>query len=190
MYQMKTRSPIKKMLAAAAALLTAVPALVSMPAIPAAAAEGRVELDADGVLHLYGAFSKEDVQYYKCTGWDGGTYYYPNGRPSRVIAEEGAVFPADCSYLFNFYVKTESMDFSKADTSNVTNMSHMFYYCMNLPSVDLSSFDTSNVTDMSHMFSCCTDLTTLDLSSFDTSNVEDMQRMFYYNYKDIKKDFE
>ena len=101
-----------------------------------------------------------------------------------VIAEEGTVFPEDCSNLFGEYMDCITIDLSKADTSNVTNMSGMFstrnhYVCpRRLNYIDLSGFNTSNVTDMSGMFDGCSGLNTLDLSSFDTSNVTNMSDMF------------
>ena len=71
-----------------------------------------------------------------------------------------------------------TLDLSKIDTTNVTNMSVMFGYCNSLATLDLSSFNTSRVTDMSFMFQGCTSLTSLDLSNFDTSNVTNMNHMF------------
>lgn len=71
-----------------------------------------------------------------------------------------------------------SLDITKWDTSNVTNMHGMFYGCNALGTLDVSNFDTSSVTAMAHMFGH-TGLTTLDISSFDTSNVTDMSYMFH-----------
>ena len=47
-----------------------------------------------------------------------------------------------------------------------------------LTTLDVSKFDTSNVTNMEGMFNPCTGLTTLDLSNFDTSKVANMSYMF------------
>ncbi|EGC01673.1 BspA family leucine-rich repeat surface protein [Ruminococcus albus] len=96
-----------------------------------------------------------------------------------VIAEEGTVFPKDCSGLFSEYINCTFMLLSKADTSKVTNMSKMFYYCNYLREIDINGFDTSKVTDMSNMFYCCCNLKWLDLSGFNTSNVTDMSGMFF-----------
>jgi surface protein len=57
-------------------------------------------------------------------------------------------------------------------------MGSMFSGCKALTSLDVSKFDTSNVTDMRSMFSGCKALTSLDVSKFDTSNVTDMKWMF------------
>lgn len=54
----------------------------------------------------------------------------------------------------------------------------MFSSCSGLTSLDLSKFDTRNVTDMSSMFSGCNRLTSLDLSGWDTSKVILMGLMF------------
>ena len=75
-----------------------------------------------------------------------------------------------CEEMFLRYTGS-SLDLSKFDTSNVTNMGSMFRGCGSLKSLDLSKFDTSNVTNMRSMFSGCQSLTSLDLSNFDTSNV-------------------
>ena len=82
-----------------------------------------------------------------------------------------------------------NLDFTKFNTSNVTDMSYMFTECSNISSLDLSSFDTSNVVNMEGMFSIgcmgfdyrpvVPKLTSLDISSFDTSKVVNMSNLFY-----------
>ena len=57
-------------------------------------------------------------------------------------------------------------------------MSSMFDGCSSLSTLDLSRFDTSQVTDMHAMFKNCKSLTTLDLSNFQTSEVKNMGEMF------------
>ena len=71
----------------------------------------------------------------------------------------------------------KSIDLSKLDTSNVTNMGYMFYGS-GVETLDLSTFDTSNVTAMNWMFASVSKITSLDLSSFNTSNVTNMSNMF------------
>lgn len=44
------------------------------------------------------------------------------------------------------------------DVTGMTTADHFFAYCENLESVDLSKFDTSNITDMSYMFYHCNNL--------------------------------
>ena len=70
----------------------------------------------------------------------------------------------------------KSIDLSKLDTSNVTNMGYMFYGS-GVETLDLSTFDTSNVTAMNWMFASVSKITSLDLS-FNTSNVTNMSNMF------------
>lgn len=77
----------------------------------------------------------------------------------------------DCSNLTEF-------DFSKVDTSNVTDMSSMFSGCSNLTKLGFSTINTSNVTDMRVMFQGCSSLANLDLSTIDTGSVTDMRGMF------------
>lgn len=73
-----------------------------------------------------------------------------------------------------------SLDLSRFDTSEVTNMERMFNLCLWLESLDVSGFDTSKVTTMEQMFRSC-HFTSLDLSNFDTRNVTNMSNMFEGN---------
>ena len=109
--------------------------------------------------------------------------YSGDDRIKHVIAQSGAVFPADCSNMFSSFGAAVDMDLAAADTSNVTNMSSMFVWCSSLTSLDLSGFDTSHVTTMAEMFQGCHELTELDLASFDTSKVTSMAQMFMYDQK-------
>ena len=142
---------------------------LKIPSLTAHADDGYVELDADGVLHLYGAFQKDDLtpfrgslsshsSYYEDPDsgfdipnfWD--VYVSPETPVYSVIAEPGTVFPEDSSNLFELFGDAESFDLSKADTSHTTNMKEMFDRCISAEWMDLSGFDTSGVTDMSGMF--------------------------------------
>jgi len=126
---------------------------------------GTAYLDGD-TLHLRGHVNKADIS----------RLIYAD--ITKIVADEGTVLPADCSDMFKDYVNPTSIDLSKADKTNITNMSGMFYNCKALTSIDLISFDTSNVTDMSNMFRGCESVTSLDLSKFDTSKTEKMTGMF------------
>ena len=97
-----------------------------------------------------------------------------------IVADQGTILPEDCSYFCTNLPNLKSVDFKKADSSNVTNMSNMFYNCKNITSLDLRNFNTSNVTDMSGIFNYCTKLAYLDLSTFNTKNVLNMSKMFAY----------
>ena len=85
----------------------------------------------------------------------------------------------DMYSMFSNCSKLTSLDLSKVDTSNVTDMRSMFNNCTSLTSLDLNNFDTSKVMNMSYMFSYCTSLTSLNLNNFDTSKVMNMSSMFY-----------
>ena len=71
-----------------------------------------------------------------------------------------------------------SLDVSKFNTVNVTNMGRMFSNCSALTSLDVTNFNTEKVTYMVYMFSGCSKLTSLDASKFNTVNVTNMGRMF------------
>ena len=116
----------------------------------------------------------------------------------HIVAEEGTVFPKDCSSLFYNLSRLKTADLRNADTSSVTNMADMF--AMNsdsqnvgfideygpiydpwedtLTEVNMSGWDTSNVTNMNGMFYNRWNLLKLDMSGWDTSNVTDMSFMF------------
>ena len=82
-----------------------------------------------------------------------------------------------CEYLFYKYSGTTDdwiNNFSRLDTSKVTNMSCMFLDCNNLTTIP--QLDTSNVIDMNSMFSRCSKLTTIP--QLDTSKATDMNYMF------------
>ena len=86
--------------------------------------------------------------------------------------------PENSENMFRYFYSLKSLDFSKADTSNVWNMQSMFYDCYNLQVLDVSGFDTSSVTDMTDMFAYCSSLQTLNLSGFDMTKVQDASSMF------------
>ena len=86
----------------------------------------------------------------------------------------------DMTHVFYGCNALTNLDVSKWDTSNVTNMISMFNGCNALTTLDVSKFNTSKVTDMNSMFADCSRLTTLDVSNWDTSNVTNMYGMFYY----------
>lgn len=129
-----------------------------------------------GVLTLSGNVNKNELLNYKGNVRN----YKSNEKIKSIVAEEGTVLPADCSAMFLFFNYVTSIDLSKADTSNVTDMNYMFSHCQKVKLIDLTGFNTSNVTDMNSMFAGCSELTSLDLTEFDTSNVTDMSSMFRY----------
>ena len=84
--------------------------------------------------------------------------------------------------MFSNLYGTKEIDFSKFNTSNVTNMGRMFYK-NTTPKLDLSNFDTRNVIYMNAMFMEAWGIEELNLSSFDTSNVWFMGNMFKNTHK-------
>ena len=112
------------------------------------------------------------------------SYFYWDERDSVkmiTISNDSDVLylPADSGALFEGFNGLRSLNLSKADTANVTNMAYMFSSCDNLQTLDLRGLDTSNVTNMKGMFKNCTSLQTLNLSGFNTSNVISMTHMFF-----------
>lgn len=150
-----------------------------------------VSLDEEtGVLTLSGAVEVDEVRA-----------YVNDTRVKTVVAEEGTVFPSDCSYMFAG-ILAKTIDLSNVSTAGVTDMGGMFGTCMvdlpedeyqygctivtakavscyNLETIIFGElWDTSEVTDMSRMFEGCSNLKRLDLSGFQTSKVTDMSWMF------------
>ena len=68
-------------------------------------------------------------------------------------------------------------DFSKMQTSDVTDMAYMFYGS-GFVNLDLRTFDTSNVTNMASTFCSATKLENLCLVGWDTSQTTNMYNMF------------
>ena len=71
-----------------------------------------------------------------------------------------------------------SLDLSKFNTSQVTEMTRMFWQCSSLTSLDLSNFDTSQVQKTNQMFLDCTKLEYINLNNFDESNLNIYENMF------------
>ena len=75
------------------------------------------------------------------------------------------------SLMFKDCTEITSLDLSKFNSTQCTNIGGMFYGCSNLESINFSNFNTSRVTNLSALFYECSKLKYLDLSGFDTSNV-------------------
>lgn len=109
-----------------------------------------------------------------------------------IVAADNCVMPEDCSSFFDgnergteedthgkkHWQDLKTIDLSKANFSNVTNMSYMFAYIRNLDSVNLSGINVSNVKTMFGMFDECEGLKSVDLSGVDASNTENFAHMF------------
>ena len=81
-------------------------------------------------------------------------------------------------YIFYGCSSLISLNFSRFNTNNVTNMHCMFKGCSALTNLNLKNFKTNNVTDMSGMFEECKSLKELDLSKFNTDKVTELGWMF------------
>ena len=118
----------------------------------------------------------------KLNYWNYGFYFNYGQNQDQITSFDFSKYDTskvtNMSDMFNYCSRLTSLDLSKFDTSNVTDMGYMFYHCSSLTSLDLSNFNTANVTSMSNMFFGCGSLVELDLSKFDTSNVTDMGYMF------------
>ena len=80
---------------------------------------------------------------------------------------------------------TEIIGLSDMDTSSVKNMGSMLYYNKSLKTIDVSKWDVSNVTNMKNMFADTT-IKQLKVSKWNVSNVTNMRRMFS-NTENLKK---
>ena len=71
------------------------------------------------------------------------------------------------------------IDFSQADTSNVTKMESMFQNCLLLENLYIENIDVSNVINFRYMFNNCIKLKKLDLSKWTPkSSGIDVRNMF------------
>ncbi len=83
--------------------------------------------------------------------------------------------------------KLTSLNVSKFNTTEVTDMRDMFEDCYALTSLDLTNFDTGKVKDMLFMFYGCSALTTIYASNkFVTDKVTDNGSKMFYGCKNLK----
>ena len=80
--------------------------------------------------------------------------------------------------MFSKCSSLQTVDVSKWETGNVTDMNAMFSNCSSLQTVDVSKWETDNVTAMAGMFNNCSALTSLDVSGWDTTNVQETDNAF------------
>lgn len=134
--------------------------------------------EKEGVLSLYGTFTKEQL-------WG----YRDNDKVTSVVAKEDAILPKDCSSLFqsdnisyeNYWPSLQTVDLSNTDASQVTTMDKMFSNCPQLKKVNLSNLlNSSNLLTADSMFFGCDQLIEVDLTGFNTVNLQSMSTMFKY----------
>ena len=133
-------------------------------------------VDESNVLHLVGEFNRTDTT----NSIDKALEKAGKERSdiTAVVAETGAKFPVNSSYMFDSFTNATTIDLKNADTINTTDMHAMFANCTSLTDLDVSGFDTSNVISAYDMFFNCSSLASIDLSSLDTSKIKDMGGMF------------
>ena len=85
----------------------------------------------------------------------------------------------DSRYTFRGFTKTEDIDISNFDSSEVEDMAYFFYKMNSLQSLNLNSFNTNKTTDMTGMFAYVNSLKKLDLTNFNASKVTNMSAMFH-----------
>ena len=95
------------------------------------------------------------------------------------VVDDG-IKPASTASWFSGFSKVTSIDISKLNMSNTTDMNHMFESCEALTALTLPSlFSTSKVVDVNSMFYDCKALASIDMpAKFDTSNATNMYCMF------------
>lgn len=87
--------------------------------------------------------------------------------------------PTNTSYMFSNCGKLSTIDISRFNFSNVTDMRYMFSWCEALKTITgISNLNTSNVTNMDGVFCSANSITSLDLSKWVTSNVTSMGNLF------------
>ena len=133
--------------------------------------------DSDRVLaHIYGAI---DTSGLGKVGQNGELEPdYNDNFNYRTDNNEGPSSGKGLAFMFNDCNALVSIDLSKFNTTNASDMKRMFGGCTNITTLDLSGFDTSNVKSMYWMFRKMQKITDLDLSSFDTGKVVNMYAMF------------
>ncbi len=90
------------------------------------------------------------------------------------------IYAYDYWRLFKNFKKTEKIDLTYLDTSNVSTMEEWFCNCYKLNEIiGLENFDTTNVTTFGQMFAYCYELENLNLSNFKTDKLTDVSIMFY-----------
>jgi surface protein len=66
----------------------------------------------------------------------------------------------------------KTIDVSKFDMANVTDMTDMFLGCLTVEKLDVTNWNTAKVTEMTEMFGNCPQLRQLDFSNWDTREVK------------------
>ena len=92
------------------------------------------------------------------------------GDVTSITFEDGFVLPEYCGWLFSDKQSLVSVDISRADTSNIADMSYMFFGCSSLKSVNFGNINVASLEDASYMFSGCSSLEEADVSFLNNSS--------------------
>lgn len=129
-------------------------------------------LTADGTLELFGQLPDSIPTI------NNSPFYSRRNDIKKIVALSGAKAGTSLQYVFYGLDSVTSIDLSKLDTSNVTNMEGLFENCSNVETIDVSTWDTSNVTTMKELFQSCSKLKSIDVSRWNTSSVTNMNYLF------------
>lgn len=155
--------------------------------------KGKTILYTDGTLVInelsenHAANETEHGAVYK--EYPGGPYtfasdwdipWYANASRVRRVEIGSNMKPTSLARWFTGLENCRSMDLTKLDTSNVTDMTRTFAFtgALSMKTIDLSGFDTGKVTSFAGMFRRCQQITSLDVSGFDVSKATDFSEMF------------
>ena len=84
-----------------------------------------------------------------------------------------------CNYMFADCSLLASIDLSKLDTEEITNMRYMFSDCTSLINLNMSYLDIKNVIYMEGIFYGCTSLKKINLNKTETQKVKNLSWAFY-----------
>ena len=107
------------------------------------------------------------------------TVNLPEDNEEKIITMRFNISITKCENMFYGLENITKIDFSKFDSSQVTDMKFMFNGCKMLEYINFTNINTSLVENMKDLFNGCSKLISLDLSYFDTSSVTDMTFIFY-----------
>lgn len=126
----------------------------------------------DGTLYI-GAGTGADV-----SGGGGAPWYDERTSITKVVFEEGVIFPSSSWYLFQDCANLVEIE-GVPDTSNATTMTRMFSGCASLTTPNAEGWNVEKVTNFEGMFANCSSLESLDLSHWDTISAINTISMFY-----------
>lgn len=124
-----------------------------------------------GVLTLKGKIDKNEIDT------DCVRNIELNKQIKKIVADDTAVLPEKCYALLSQFKSVTEVDLSKADCTNVTDITYFIYDCPELVTVDISGFYNSAINKMAYAFAKCPKLETIYASKY-----LDLQDIGYDNY--------